>query len=338
MKKNLLSAVLVLAGLVAAETASAQTPIFVHFPMTRNNTDSVAVRRPTTGMTVGTPTFRNFVLSNGLPGASTAAFAPYSSRGQAFGTAATGAGGSTAIPGGPRRGFYQQFTITNTGTVALRVDSLIFSAQTANSANGRAALSYSTTGFATDSIDFAGGKGPAGVLPAANNGSFGAATSTQAALTPLILPQFNAANTAAQTTFRMAFVSGGTGLSLAAGRTLTVRMYFRVGSDTEGRYFLLRNVIFKSTQAVVSGTRAALNTNLAVYPNPAQSRLMVPHAAASRTAQVTVLNATGQKVAAFTAQPGTTETAVELGALAKGLYLVEYADGAVRSTARIVKE
>jgi hypothetical protein len=154
-----------------------------------------------------------------------------------------------------------------------------------------------------------------------------------------VLPQFSATATAIGTTFRMAFVSGGTGLSLAAGRTLTVRLYFRVASDTEGRYFVLRNVILKSTQAVVAlGTRAPQQTNLAVYPNPAQDNLTVPHSAASRDARVTVFSATGAKIAAYTPQFGTTETAVNLSSLAKGLYLVEYADGGQRSSARIVKE
>ena len=342
MKNNLLSAFLLLAGLSTAEVATAQTQVFVQWPMTQNNADSAAVRQPATGITVGTPTFRNFVLSNGLPGTTTAAYAPYSSRGQAFSTSATGAGGSATIGGGPRRGYFEQFTITNSGTTALRVDSLIFSAQVGSSANGRLALSYSTNGFTTtrfttDSIDFAGGKGPAGVLPATGNGSFGAATATQPAANPIVLPQFSATATKRATTFRMAFVSGGTGLTLAAGRTLAVRMYFRVGSDTEGRYFLLRDVTLKSQQAVLAA-RQSLQTNLGVYPNPAQSQLNVPHAAASHDARVTVFSTTGAKVAAFDAQPGTTETNVDLSTLAKGLYLVEYADGAQRSSARIVKE
>ncbi|MDO7853990.1 T9SS type A sorting domain-containing protein [Hymenobacter convexus] len=332
-----------------AETAAAQTQVFVQWPLKRNNADSTAVRQPATGMTVGTPTLRNYVLSNGLAnvvpstGVATAAYAPYSSVGQAFSTSATGAGGSTAISSGPKRGYFEQFTITNSGTAALRVDSLIFSVQTANSANGRAALSYSlngvtTTRFTTDSIDFAGGKGPSGVLPATGNGSFGAASSTQAAVNPIVIPQFSTTATARSTTFRMAFVSGGTGLSIPAGRTLAVRMYFRVGSDTEGRYFLLRDVILKSQQAVVSASRTALQTNLSVYPNPTQNQLNVPHAAASRDARVTVFGTTGAKVAAFAVQSGSTETAVDLNALPKGLYLVEYADGTLRSSARIVKE
>ncbi|MDB5234344.1 MAG: pectinesterase [Hymenobacter sp.] len=333
---------MLLGALGAAETAAAQTQAFVQWPLKRNASDSVAVRRPATGLTAGAATFKRYVLSNGLAnvvpstGAATTAYAPYSSLGQAFGTAATGAGGSSAISTGPRRKWYEQFTITNSGTTPLRVDSLIFTAGTANSANGRAALSYSTSGFASDSADFAGGKGPGGPLPATGNGSFGAASTTTAA-NPIVLPNFSASNPSSASTFRMSFLSNG-GLTLAAGTTLTVRLYFRVGSDTEGRYFVLRDVILKSTQAVVTATRAAVQTNLAAYPNPVQDRLTVSHAAAKAGAQVVVYSATGAKVATYAAQPGTTETTVALSDLAKGLYLVEYADGMQRSSARMVKE
>lgn len=338
MKKNLLSALLLVAGIGLAETASAQTQVFVQWPLKRNASDSAAVRVPATGMTVAAATFKKLVLSNGLPGATTLAYAPYSSVGQAFATTATGSQGSTNTPGGPRRAFFEQFAITNSGTTALRVDSLVFTASTTNSANGRVALSYSTSGFTTDSIDLAGGvKGPSGVLASTANGNFGTATSSQPAVAPIVLPQYVVGAGGAASTFRAAFVSGGTGLSLAAGRTLTVRLYFRVGSDTEGRYFLLRNVLLKGTQAALA-TRSGVQTNLSVYPNPAQNNLMVPHTAASRDARVTVFSNTGAKVATVAALPGTTETTVDLSSLTKGLYLVEYADGAQRSSARIVKE
>ncbi|RZL02305.1 MAG: T9SS type A sorting domain-containing protein [Hymenobacter sp.] len=338
MKKQLLFAGTLLSSLAFAAPAMAQTPVFVQWPLKRNNADSTQVRLPAAGLTVATPTFKKLVLSNGLPGTTTGAYAPYSSNGQAFATTATATGGSTAIPGGPRRAFFEQFAITNSGTTALRVDSLIFTAATANSANGRVALSYSRSGFTTDSVDFVGGKGPTGVLASTANGTFGAATTTQAAVSPAVLPQFVAGAASSLSTFRMAFVSGGTGISMAAGSTLTVRLYFRVGSDTEGRYFLLRNVTLKSTQVALAARPLLASTTLGVYPNPAQDQLLVPHASASRDAHVLVYNATGAKVASQDAQPGTTETSLHLNALASGFYLVEYSDGNQRSTARIVKE
>ena len=107
-------------------------------------------------------------------------------------------------------------------------------------------------------------------------------------------------------------------MALAAGRTLTIRLYFRVASNTEGRYFVLRNVVLKSTQAVLA-TRARTLTNLAAHPNPVQNHVLVPHTAASRHAQVSVFGATSARVATFAAVPGTLETAVDLSALAQGL-------------------
>ena len=338
MKKQLLSAFVLLGGLGLAAPALAQTQVFVQWPLKRNSADSTLVRMPVVGLTVNTPTFKKFVLSNGLANTGTAAFAPYSSVGQAFSTSATGGGGSTAIPTGPRRAFFEQFSITNSGTVALRADSLLFTASTANSANGRVALSYSMSGFTTaDSTDFVGGKGPTGTLPATANGTFGSVAVDKPSTTPIALPIYTAGAASSTSTFRMAFVSGSTGVSIAAGKTLTVRLYFRVGSDTDGRYFLLRNVTLKGTQVALA-SRSVASTSLGAYPNPATSQLTVPHAAASAGAAVLVYSATGAKVATQAAQPGTTETTVSLDALAKGLYLVEYNDGTQRSTARIVKD
>jgi len=348
MKKSLLSAVALLGGLAAAETAAAQTPVFVQYPMTANNSDNAAVR--STGVTANAPTLHRLVLSDG--GAAGGNVPAYSVKGQAFGAAADGSGYST-LASSPKGIVYEQFSIT--ATAPLRVDSLDFNVRTAQTTNGRLSLLWSLNGFSTDSTEFSYAKGPAtnpgsstsvpatpgGTLPAAHNGTFGTGiTGTSAATAYAYLPQDNALNP--KDDFHFAFNNNANGLTLNTGQTLTVRLYFSIGSNTAGRYVLLRNVTFKSRQAyvanVLSGTRSMLNTNLAAYPNPTQNRLLVPHAAAGRGAQVNVLNATGAKVASFVAQPGSTETAVELANLAKGLYLVEYADGGVRSTARIVKE
>ena len=150
------------------------------------------------------------------------------------------------------------------------------------------------------------------------------------------VPQYDATASSAARTFRLA-LNGATGLAVPSGQTLSVRIYFGVGSTGVGRYILLRNVTLKSRQTLLA-TRPAVQTNLAAFPNPVQNRLTVPHAAASRDARVTVFSNTGAKVASFATQPGTTETAVDLSALTTGLYLVEYADGAQRSSARIAKE
>ncbi|WP_201984213.1 T9SS type A sorting domain-containing protein [Hymenobacter rubidus] len=340
MKNNLLSALLLLAGLGTAEVASAQTQVFVQWPLKRNNADSTAVR--STGVTPGTPVFKRYVISNGQVPTGAAAFAPYSSAGQAFGVLADGSGWSSTAPStgpgsAPKRIYYEQFSFT--ATAAVQVDSLLFSASVASSANGKVAAVYSRSNFATDSTDVTGGKGPTGVLPSTANATFGLSSTgggVNTAVNGALVPQYVAGAPNSATTFRLA-LNGATGLAVPSGQTLTVRIYFGVGSTGIGRYVLLRNVTLKSKQVALAA-RNAVATNLAVYPNPAQNVLNVPHAAASRDARVTVFSTTGAQVTTFAAQPGTTETTVNLGALAKGLYLVEYTDGSQRSSARIVKE
>ena len=85
-------------------------------------------------------------------------------------------------------------------------------------------------------------------------------------------------------------------------------------------------------------TRSLAATTLGVYPNSARNRLNVPHSAASRNARATMFGTTGARVASFNAQPGTTETAVHLSGLSRGLYLVKHADGSPRGSARITRE
>lgn len=340
MKKNLLSTLLLLGGLGLAEKAAAQTPVFVQWPLKRSASDSAAVR--SAGVTAGTPVFRRYVISNGQVPTGAAAFAPYSGAGQAFGVNADGSGWSSTAPstgpgGSPRRVYSEQFSFT--ATAAAQVDSVIFSAAVVSSANGKVAVVYSRSNFTTDSTDVTGGKGPSGVLPSTANATFGLSSTgggVNTAVNGAVVPQYVAGAPNSATTFRLA-LNGATGLAVPAGQTLSVRIYFGVASTGVGRYVLLRNVTLKSKQVALA-TRSLVATNLAAYPNPVQNRLNVPHTAASRDARVTVFSTTGARVASFSAQPGTTETAVDLSSLNRGLYLVEYADGGQRSSARITKE
>ena len=346
MKKQLLFVGTLLSGLGFAAPALAQTPVFVQWPLSRANTDSTAVR--SANITPGTTTFKHFVISSGQPvtvsTGTTASYAPYSLLyGQAFGWNASGGGwSSNATPPGPgstvRRGNYEEFSFTANAPV--QVDSLIFTASATNTGSAMAGLTYSRSGFTTDSAEFTAGKGPNGVLAATANGTFtavGSTTPTASAANRLALPQYDATVGNAARTFRMAF-SGATGLALTAGQKLTVRLHFAISTTSDGRYILLKNIIVKSKQVALAARPSLASTTLGVYPNPATDHLLVPHASASREAQVLVYNATGAKVASQAAQPGTTETSVSLNALARGLYLVEYTDGGQRSTARIVKQ
>lgn len=354
MKKVVLPALLGLAGLGLSRSAAAQAT-FAQWPLTANSSNNAAVR--TSNITAGTPTFRRYVLSDGaLPtGTGNQAFPAYSAAGQAFAPAANGGGwsSSSATPPGtgstPRRRFYEQFTIT--ATAAAHIDSVSFNMVVFNTAAGKVAVAYSKSGFTSDSASVSGGVGPAitnstnmvtgGVLPAANNGTFGVNPTTgnagDIANNGAILPQGTSAGGLDD---RYAFaLNGATGVNLATGQTLTVRVYVGVGSSSTGRYVLLRNLTLKSAAAGPTATTNALvvKNGLQLAPNPATEQVAVTHPSAKTGATVALYTITGQKINAILTQPGTTSTTLDLRSLATGLYLVEYTDGEQRVTARIAK-
>ena len=91
---------------------------------------------------------------------------------------------------------------------------------------------------------------------------------------------------------------------------------------------------------VVTATKAAgaVSQPLHLYPNPAAERITVEHPKASAQARIIVYNFVGQRVASLTPAVGGLATPVELGALAKGNYLVVYTDANVRLTAKCTRE
>ncbi|MDO7848312.1 T9SS type A sorting domain-containing protein [Hymenobacter sp. M29] len=351
MKNSLLITGLLAGSLALAGQASAQTtPIYKFWSLKVNATDSAALRSPST-MPASNAILRKLVLSSGLPVVTTATPPvtiitppPFSSQyGMAFAPAADGGGwSSNATPPGPgsvlRRTFGVQFTATAPAGVTLRADSLVMNLTFLNTTSGtNIAIVYSKNNFGTpaDSTESSGGgKGPNGALvPVANGSTFFNTYPITNSLSAISATGSNPPNN-----FRYSVaLNGANGVTIAPGQTLTLRMYVSCSSGSQGRHALLRNVALKSLQAPLA-VRPALQTNLAVYPNPTQNQLNVPHTAASRDAHVTLFGTTGAKVAAFAVQAGSTETAVDLGALPKGLYLIEYADGVQRSSARIVKE
>jgi len=330
---------------LSAGQVQAQTAGFVQWPLEANNQDKASVR--STGLAGNAATFKRLTISDGQVPTGANAFAPYTAGlGQAFAVLANGGGwSSNATPPGPgsapRRTFYEQFSAT--ASAPTRLDSLILEASVASSASGKIAVVYSLSNFVSDSVSITGGKGPAisnstitlpgGPLASTANGTFGAGVGT--ASNGATLPQY--ATGGVPSTFRFALTSGS-GVTLAAGQTLTVRLYFGVGSSSAGRYVLLRNVTLKSQQLVTAAKLARAQQPLNVYPNPAQSQLVVAHPAAEKGAVVSIYSATGQKAASFSTQPGTTSTDLRIGTLSSGIYLVEYTDGAQRITSKIVKE
>ena len=209
---------LAVSGTVQSAPLSA-SEILQWWPMTVNNADSAAVR--SAGVTPSTPTFNKLYLSNGTTVASVPAYSP--NHGQAFGANPNGDGNWSTGAGGPggnlNRTYYEQFTVTAQPTHSLRIDSLVLNTVIQNSANGRFALVYSRSGFASDSIDHP-------------NASF----ATHVALTNQ--------TSGNDVTLRFAF-DGVTGINLASGETLTFRLYYAVGSTSAGRYAKLKNVMVK---------------------------------------------------------------------------------------------
>jgi pectinesterase len=205
------------------------TPIVLQqWLMTSNNADDAGVR--SAGVAASTPTFKNLTISNG---SSTPAVAAYGTNfGQSFSPSALGDGCWSTACGGPNstnpnRGYYEQFNITANAGYSVRLDSLVFNTSCYNSANGRMAVVYSLNNFTTnDSIDVAGTR------------SSYSYSDTGAFAKPLALPNLTSNNNAAN---YAALIKNG-GLTLNAGQTLSLRLYFAVGSSSTGRYTSLKNV------------------------------------------------------------------------------------------------
>jgi len=333
LRRWLALAALATAASLGQASAQTATPVYQHWTLKASDRDSAAVR--SAGIVATTPTFRRLVVSDG---SAAATVRPYSAlHGQALAPLAGGGGwSSNSTPPGPgstlKRWLYQQFTVRAAAGSTVRADSLILNAGFLGTASGtNLGVAYSTSGFATDSVEISGGgKGPAGPLTGATNGSF---TAPVALLQiPLTSPNNN--------TYRLA-LNGANGVTLNGGQTLTIRLYYSCSSSgATARFALVRDVIVKSRQAVVTSTRgiAKASSGLQVYPNPVQNRLTVAHPGAKTSGSITVFSATGQKAAYVTPQPGTTSTEVDLSRLTNGIYLVEYRNGNERVTGRVVKE
>ncbi|TGE13854.1 beta strand repeat-containing protein [Hymenobacter elongatus] len=204
------------------------------WPLKVNSQDSAAVRAK--GVIPATTTLRNFYLSDVTLGT---AIKPYSSQfGEAFGSSPNGDGSFVPAPGNTlNRVFYAQFTVTAAATASLRADSLVlWSAFNNTASNLQLAVVYSKTGFTTnDSTEVAGGKGPIGPLTTRTT-TPGTGTGTFA--DPIFLRN---QSTGPNQTYRLALTPSG-GVALAAGQTLTIRLYYASGSSSAGRYALLRDV------------------------------------------------------------------------------------------------
>lgn len=215
---------------------SAGYPVsIIRWPLTTNNADDAATRH--SGLEATVPTLNKLYLSNGTTAPSVPAYG--ATHGQAFGPTSDGSALWTTASGGPggnlNRTFFEQFTIVPKAGQSGTIDSIVLNASFYNSSSStKLAVVYSKSGFTTnDSMDVTGGIGPDGLaLPASANGQFG---------TPVLLPNQTGGNTS---NYRFA-LNGSTGISLAAGESLTIRLYFSCGSSSPGRYAKLKEVDVK---------------------------------------------------------------------------------------------
>lgn len=215
---------------VAIDPPSINSAVIQQWPLITNNNDDPAVR--SSYVTATTPSFNRLYLSNGT---TLAAIPAYSSTyGQAFGASSNGDGTWTTAVGGPggtlSRVHYEQFTVTASGR-SIRLDSILLNAAFYNtSSNTKLAIVYSKSGFTTnDSTDVSGGIDQAGT---AVTGSFA---------TPINL----ANQTGGPTNLYRIALNGATGVTIADGQTLTVRLYFSCSSTGTPRYAMIKNVTVK---------------------------------------------------------------------------------------------
>jgi len=302
-----------------------QSRVLAWWPMTRDNQDSTAVRDRS--MVATAPTFRKFVVSSG---SAAATIPPYSSRyGQAFAPVADGAW-TTALGGNGgnlNRTYYEQFTVEHRPPIGsastMRLDSVVFNGYVTGSvSNTKLAVVWSRSGFASDSADVTGGKGPGGILLSTANGGF---------TTPIF-------TTSTSATYRLA-LAGASGVFLPPYQRFTFRVYYSCGSTTTTtRFATLKNVQVKGESFITSGTRQATASVLQTYPNPATAQCLLLHPVAQREASISVYSSLGQLVGSMPVAAGTKETQLNLGKLASGRYLVRYADGSQQYSVAVVKD
>jgi len=209
--------------------------VLQQWPLDVDNNDSAAVRA--TFVNASVSVLNKLFVSNGTTVPTVPAYS--GAFGQAFGASSNGDGTWSTAVGGPggnlNRTFYDQFTVTPSGSNGLRVDSVILNADFYNSnSNSKLAIVYSLSGFASDSVD----------LPAASFAS------------PILL---NKNTTGTVDNYRLA-LNGGIGISVPNGQSLTLRFYYALGSSSAGRYGMLKNVIVMGdSSSIVPVTLVSLN-------------------------------------------------------------------------------
>lgn len=235
------------------------------WPMTQNNTDSANVR--SVAVAPSTTRFGRFTVSNGVQVAVVPAYSV--ARGQAISASPAGDGLWSSASGGPggnlNRTMYEQFVVKANSGYNLLIDSFIITSAFYNSSSStKLGVVWSKTGFASDSANVSTNPGPFTNPILLNNQTSG--------------PTDN---------YRLAF-NGTTGVTVNAGDSLTVRIYYSCSSSTAGRYALVKDVIVKGVPTDLSITPPAITVNPTSLPAFTQT-LGLPSAPQSYTVSGTNL-------------------------------------------------
>ena len=302
--------------------------ILSFYPLATNGSDSAVMR--SAGIPASAPTFSRMVVSNGIINGTAAAYPAYSDTyGQCSSSGTLGDGLWSAASGGPggnlNRVIYEQFTLTASPNYKVRIDSLILNSSFALTASStKLGVVYSKSNWASDSTDITGGNGPDGLpLLSTGNGAF---------LTPILLIQENASTT---TNYRLAF-NGATGVDLAAGQTLTLRLYFSCSSSSQGRYAKLKDVHFKGLSTNTTGTKETNPSLFTLNPNPANDRLIIVHPNLKEKTLITIYNLNGIKLMSKKAI-NSDNTNMDISTLTSGIYIVECLKGTEKTVLKLIK-
>ena len=225
---------------VAGSTVAAPTSFpLQYWPLTQNANDSSSARSP--GVTASASTLKNLFLSDNTQPTASPTPAYSGQFGEALG--ATAQGVWTAVGGTLKRDYYQQFTITAASNYLVRIDSITFLASWYLTTSGtKMSVVYSKSGFTTnDSTEFSNGTGSSGSLVLSASGNFNRSF-------PIL--RNDAGPTALSDQYSLA-LNNNTGVSLNAGETLTIRLYFACSSTGTPRFAYVRNVVAKG---IASGT------------------------------------------------------------------------------------
>lgn len=275
----------------------ANSTVLQAWPLTSSNADDAGQRSAGIFTPPAPPTFTGLTSSTGtLPAYS-------ADNGQAFAPAANGGGwnGDQALD----RTRYEEFTIKAGGTYTLRVDSLILATAIQGSANGHLGVSFSTDGFTSNIQEIS--ESSTGT-PATTPGAFNATVANTITLNNVSTGPLLAAGN----TYRFA-LKGTAGVTVAPLGTLTIRLYYSVGSTGSPRYAMLRDVLAKGQATFTAPTCNDPSALIVSNVNENSARLSFTPGSGNTSYTVTV---TPQGGSATTISPAPTSSPINLSGLA----------------------